>query len=306
MAKHFLGLAALLVLLSVGACTGPHAAALRPKGDERMSDWYLSLNFEIPGGYVAAAIEANGQVSVRATAPLRGRDHVGSYVARLESAQAATLQAKLAESGWTTAAEPRELGPDVPTVTLGEGRWGEEPTVERTFERARLEPRVGAAFEALVAHVERALESPVAALRGKGALVERRVAPRSELHFECRFENIGREVATWPHPLAALAAGRGRIALQLQETGTTRLQQVELDPARLALVTPEGAPVKAVPSTQLVPGAAVVLKASAPAYLEPGKWNAVVLLSLAEPPESDERCVYGAWTIDLGNFEVKP
>lgn len=271
-----------------------------------MSDWYLSLIFEIPGGFVSAAIEQNGHVLVRATAPLRGREHVGSYAAQLEPAEAARLRKKLDESGYAKAEEPRELGPDVPTVSIGEGLYGEEPHVERTFERARLEPRVAEAFEALVAHVERALESPRAALRATGTLAQRRLAPRGELRFELAFENIGREPALWPHPLVALAQGRARIALQVRELGTERMQQVELERKRLALVRPDGSPVADAPVCTSAPASVVKLTGSAPAYLEPGKWNAVVLVSLAEPAGSDETSVYGTWTVDLGTFEVQP
>ncbi|MCY3003858.1 MAG: hypothetical protein NTV21_18845 [Planctomycetota bacterium] len=306
MAKHLRGVVALLLLLLVGACTGPRADAPPSNEDHLMSDWYLSLNFEIPGGYVAAAIEQNGNVLARTTAPLRGRDHVGYYTARLEPAEAARLRTKLHDSGYAKAEEPRELGPDVPTVSIGEGLYGEEPQLERTFERARLEPRVAEAFEALVAHVERALESPQAALRATGTLAERRLAPRGELRFELAFESIGREAAKWPHPLMALAQGRARLALQVRELGTERLQQVELERTRLVLVRPDGSPVADAPSCTSAPGSVVKLTGSAPAYLEPGKWNAVVLVSLAEPKDSDETSVYGTWTIDLGTFEVKP
>jgi hypothetical protein len=306
MATSLRGLLALLVLLLVGACAGPRTGTFPSKEDDLMSDWYLSLSFEIPGGYVAAAIEANGNVQARTTAPLRGRDHVGSYAARLDPAQAAQLRTKLTESGYATAEEPRELGPDVPTVTIGEGLYGEEPELERTFERARLDPRVAEAFEALVEHVERALASPRVALRATGTLAERQIAPRGELKFELTFENIGREPAKWPHPLVALAQGRARLALQVRELGTERLQQVALERGRLALVQADGSLVADAASCTSAPGSVVKLTGSAPAFLEPGNWSVVVLVSLAEPADSDETTVYGTWTIDLGTCEVKP
>ncbi|NUP98050.1 MAG: hypothetical protein HUU28_17975, partial [Planctomycetaceae bacterium] len=134
MASHLRGVVALLLPLLAGACASPRGDAPPVNEDPLMSDWYLSLIFEIPGGFVSAAIEQNGNVLVRATAPLRGREHVGSYAAQLEPAEAARLRKKLDESGYAKAEEPRELGPDVPTVSIGEGLYGEEPHVERTFE----------------------------------------------------------------------------------------------------------------------------------------------------------------------------
>lgn len=231
---------------------------------------------------------------------------VGSYAARLDPAQAAQLRTKLAESGYATAEEPRKLGPDVPTVTIGEGLYGEEPELERTFERARLDPRVAEAFEALVEHVERALRVAArgVACNGNAGGAPGRAAWRAEVRARVR-EDIGREPAKWPHPLVALAQGRARLALQVRELGTERLQQVALERGRLALVQADGLVADAASCTS-APGSVVKLTGNAPAFLEPGNWSVVVLVSLAEPADSDETTVYGTWTIDLGTCEVKP
>jgi len=271
-----------------------------------MADWYLLCSFDLPGGSVAATLEADGSASVRTTAPLRGRDHVGTYRARFAPTEHAKLRERLVSTQYANAAQGAPVGPDVPHVTFGEGQRGKLPQVLRSFPRAQLEPRLAGAFEELVAHVEAALAHPRAALRASGQLEARKLAPRDELRFRVRLESIGSESASWPNPLVALAQRKARLALQVAELGTERVQQVELDPALLALVGPDGAPFKSEPLCKSAPGTFFELLGSAPALLEPGQWSAVVLVALAEPRPSDANTVYGTWTIDLGTFEVKP
>ncbi len=273
--------------------------------------WYFVYNLAIPAGYVACTLFPAQESTLLLTGPLGQVSEIGTFSHKLEDAEVSPAKKAINASGYTTLPPTPPVPPETPMLTVGEGTYGEMPTL-----KAFSLPKLPGALKPMMSEMDKVIAAlrahPHHVVRGEARWLSPSFAPGQPLKVRVRLTNPGTAPAELYHPAGPQGLQRAPVVLKIGKdlppgklNPARDVREVDVPAASIAQYDPKGKPPPPAETMTIDPGATLELDLTHKAFLSPGAYRGTVTILWAQGDVDPSRAVYGALHMKIGPVQIK-